>query len=51
MFEKQREDIANDLAHSYFPFTHGDHIEREREILRNEMKAQLRGQPLDKETS
>jgi hypothetical protein len=34
MFEKQREDVANDLSYTYFPYTHGDHIERDRELLK-----------------
>ena len=43
MFERNREEMANEMGHHYFPFTHGDHIEREREILKSELKAQLKG--------
>jgi len=39
MFERNREEMANEMGHHYFPFTHGDHIEREREILKSELKA------------
>lgn len=45
MVDKQRDDIANELTYGYFPYTHGDHIELEREIqnadLREELQAKL----------
>jgi hypothetical protein len=42
LFEKQRESQANELAHHYFPFTHGDHIEKERLNLKQELKQEFR---------
>ena len=41
--------MANDLAHTYFPYTHGDHIERDRELLKIQLKAEMRGLPLDQQ--
>ena len=38
MVEKQRVDIANQLAKDYFPYTHGDNIERERELIKSEQR-------------
>ena len=41
LFEKQRENMANELSHTYFPYTHGDHIEKERLNLKKELKAEF----------
>ena len=38
---KQREDIQNEISHGYFPYTHGDHIEREREYIKAEMREDM----------
>jgi L-lactate utilization protein LutB len=38
MVDKQREDIGNTLSKDYFPFTHGDNVEREREAMRSQLR-------------
>ena len=38
MVEKHREDIANQISKGFFPFTHGDNVERERDMLRSELR-------------
>jgi hypothetical protein len=38
--EKTMNDVANHQSHDYFPFTHGDNVEREREIIRSEIKSE-----------
>ena len=38
--------MANEQTHSYFPYTHGDHIEKERLNLKNELKAELQHKQL-----
>lgn len=40
--EREREEFANQLNKAYFPFTHGDQIERDRELLRQELKDEMR---------
>lgn len=41
MFEKQRDDIENLVSKEFFPFTHGDNIEKERLALKQERRAEL----------
>lgn len=41
MFEKQRDDLENHQSKDFFPFTHGDNIEREREALKQERRAEF----------
>ena len=43
LIEKQREIVGQDEgSRQHFPFTHGDHIERQREYMRGELKEELR---------
>ena len=37
--EKQKD---NEYQMAYFPFTHGDNIERQREFMRGELKEELK---------
>ncbi|TNV82554.1 hypothetical protein FGO68_gene2673 [Halteria grandinella] len=41
MIEKQRNDIEDIVSKDFFPFTHGDNIERERHALKQELRAEF----------
>jgi len=38
--------MTNESVQNYFPYTHGDHIEKERQNLKNELKAEFHNKQL-----